>query len=524
MAKNRDYWAKRMQALEDEQYRRSEAYYRDVQKQFRMASNNLQMEIEHWYGRLAENNGISYASAKKFLKASELEEFRWTVEDYIKAGRENAVDQRWMKQLENASAKYHISYLSAMKLQIQQHAELLFSEFEGGLTDYLHNDYAEQFYRTAYEVSKGAGVGFNLSRLDEGRIDQLIKRPWAQDGKAFSDRIWSNKEKLVNTLHTELAQCLIRGEPAKAAAGRLAERMGVSQNQAANLVMTESAAISSAAQKQCFRELGVDRYQFDATLDGRTCDFCQEMDQKVFGMSEFEIGVTVPPVHPRCRCCVVPYFDDWDELGISVERSARDPETEKTVWVDGNLKYREWKERAIYGRLEDTTDKWSREAKKELLADERAISVRQKEIAVVYGPDGEFLFQKRGVESEVRFSWSEWRRLKGSVISHNHPSGASFSRQDILTLFKSSAAEIRVATENGSYYMRAPKRWPKEISSGEKIEETLEKIAVEVRRRYQQLYEAGKISKTERHRQSVHETNAVFAERYGLDYGKEEYE
>lgn len=345
MAKNRDYWAKRMQELEDEQYRRSEAYYRDVQKQFRMASNNLQMEIERWYGRLAENNGISYAAAKKFLKASELEEFRWTVEDYIKAGRENAVDQRWMKQLENASAKYHISYLSAMKLQIQQHAELLFSEFEGGLTDYLHNDYAEQFYRTAYEVSKGAGVGFNLSRLDEGRIDQLIKRPWAQDGKAFSDRIWSNKEKLVNTLHTELAQCLIRGEPAKAAAGRLAERMGVSQNQAANLVMTESAAISSAAQKECFRELGVDRYQFDATLDGRTCDFCQEMDQKVFGMSEFEIGVTAPPVHPRCRCCVVPYFDDWDELGISVERSARDPETEKTVWVDGNLKYGEWKRR-----------------------------------------------------------------------------------------------------------------------------------------------------------------------------------
>ena len=123
MAKrNNAYWQKRMEALEDEQYRRSEAYYRDVQKQFRMAANNLQMEIDRWYDRLAENNGVSYASAKKFLKTSELEEFKWTVEDYIKAGRENALDQRWMKQLENASAKYHISYLSAMKLQIQQHA------------------------------------------------------------------------------------------------------------------------------------------------------------------------------------------------------------------------------------------------------------------------------------------------------------------------------------------------------------------------------------------------------------------
>ena len=346
MAKrNNAYWQKRMEALEDEQYRRSEAYYRDVQKQFRMAANNLQMEIDRWYDRLAENNGVSYASAKKFLKTSELEEFKWTVEDYIKAGRENALDQQWMKQLENASAKYHISYLSAMKLQIQQHAERLFSEFEGGLTDYLHRNYAEQFYRTAYEISKGTGVGFNLSRLDEKRIDQLMKRPWAQDGKAFSDRLWSNKEKLVNTLHTELAQCLIRGEPAKVAADRLAQKMGVSQKQAANLVMTESAALSSAAQKECFRELGVERYQFDATLDGRTCEFCQDMDQKVFRMAEFEIGVTAPPVHPRCRCCVVPFFDDWDDFGASVERSARDRDTGKTVWVDGSLDYGEWKKR-----------------------------------------------------------------------------------------------------------------------------------------------------------------------------------
>ena len=63
MAKNRDYWAKRMQALEDEQYRRSEAYYRDVQKQFRMAANNLQMEVERWHGRRGDNNGVRSAAA-----------------------------------------------------------------------------------------------------------------------------------------------------------------------------------------------------------------------------------------------------------------------------------------------------------------------------------------------------------------------------------------------------------------------------------------------------------------------------
>ena len=39
------------------------------------------------------------------------------------------------------------------------------------------------------------------------------------------------------------------------------------------------------------------------------------------------------------------FFDDWDDFGASVERSARDPDTGKTVWVDGSLNYGEWKKR-----------------------------------------------------------------------------------------------------------------------------------------------------------------------------------
>lgn len=346
MAKrNNAYWQKRMEALEDEQHRRAEAYYRDVQEQFRKASNSIQMDIERWYQRLADNNGISYASAKRLLKDDELKEFKWTVEQYIKAGKENALDQRWMKELENASAKFHINRLQAMRLQITQHAELLFTEYEGGMTEFLHQSYGEQFYRTAYEISRGTGVGFNLARIDERKIDALIKHPWAQDGASFSDRIWTNKEKLVRNLHTELSQCIIRGESPQKAVSRLAKTMGVSQSQAANLILTESAAISSIAQKDCFRELEVDRYQFDATLDGRTCETCGAMDQKVFRMSEFEIGITAPPIHPRCRCCIVPYFDDWEEFGIDTKRAARDPDTGKTVWVDGSLNYGEWKKR-----------------------------------------------------------------------------------------------------------------------------------------------------------------------------------
>lgn len=337
---NRSYWQERMKALENQSYQSAVQCYQDIQEEYRKAINNLQMDIMKWYQRLADNNDISYAAAKKFLKTSDLEEFKWTVDQYIKAGEENAIDQRWMKQLENASCKYHISYLEAMKLQAQQHAELLLSELENGMTEHLHKTYSGQFYRSAYEIAKGTGVGSNLAALGTDKIELVLQKPWARDGKNFSDRIWSNKEKLINNLHTDLTQSIIRGEDPQKAINQLARDMNVSRSQAGNLIMTESAAISAAAQKDCFKELDVKEFEVVETLDGSTCEICQDMDGKHFPMSDYRIGETAPPFHPRCRGCTCPYFDDEFTEG---QRAARDEDGE-VYYVPEDMTYKEWKE------------------------------------------------------------------------------------------------------------------------------------------------------------------------------------
>lgn len=338
--KSSGYWKKRMAEVEDAGYQSGAAYYKDVQEQYQRAFQKLQADMELWYARLAANNEISYAEAKKLLNENELEEFKWTVEQYIKAGKENAIDQRWMRELENASAKYHISRLEAMKLQLQQHAELLSAEFEGGMTDFLRKSYGDQYYRTAYEIAKGSSVGSNLVKLDTRKIDLLLKKPWAQDGKNFSDRIWSNKEKLVQNLHTNLTQSIIRGESPKKAIDGLSKAMNVSKSQAGNLIMTETAALSSRAQQSCFKELGVEEFEVVETLDGNTCEVCRGMDGKHFPMSDYRVGETAPPFHPRCRGCTCPYFDD--EFSQLEKRAARDPKTGDMVYVPADMTYKEW--------------------------------------------------------------------------------------------------------------------------------------------------------------------------------------
>ena len=165
--KSSEYWKLRFQALEEESYQKGEACRKDIQEQFRIASNHITREIEHWYQRLADNNNISLVAAKQLLKQNELKEFQWSVKQYIKAGKENAIDQRWMKQLENASARYHISHLEAMKLQMQQHCESLCTTYQNNVTDFLRESYQDTFYRTAYEIQKGTGIGSNFTKLDQ---------------------------------------------------------------------------------------------------------------------------------------------------------------------------------------------------------------------------------------------------------------------------------------------------------------------------------------------------------------------
>lgn len=174
--------------------------------------------------------------------------------------------------------------------------------------------------------------------------------------------------------------------------------------------------------------------------------------------------------------------------------------------------------------LKETSDKWAEDARRELLSDEKVLSIRDKETAVVYDANGKFVFQKRGSYNEVNFTLLEMKKLKGCIISHNHPSGGSLSVSDIYTLKKSYAAEIRVATSDGVYYLHRPSKWPSEINTADKIQKERDRIAIKVKKKYNELYREGKISKIERYRLCSDEVNRLFAEKYNMKYGKDRFD
>lgn len=342
--KNNAYWKRRMEMLETAQLEKGQRFYADLERQYRIASANIEKEINNWYQRFAENNQITMAEAKKLLKTGELAEFKWNVQEYIKYGEENALNQQWMKELENASARVHISRLEALKIQLQQQVEVLYGNQSDGLDKLLRDIYSEGYYHTAFEIQRGFNIGWDLHDLDSNQLDKILSRPWSLDGRTFSDRIWANKQQLIGSLQTQLAQAVIRGESPDILIKNLAQQMNVDRNKAGRLIMTESAAFASAAQKDCFKALDVEKYEIVATLDNRTSQICQDLDGEVFDMKDYQVGVTAPPFHPWCRTTTVPYFED--NYG---ERAARDEKTGKTYYVPSNMKYKDWKKAFVDG-------------------------------------------------------------------------------------------------------------------------------------------------------------------------------
>ena len=343
---NAEYWKLRFEQLEQAQNQKGVKAYADIERQYKEAQKQLEGQIARWYQRFATNNGISLAEARQYLKGADLKEFKWDVQEYIKYGQDNALNSGWMKELENASAKYHISKLEALKVQTQHSLEVMYAKQFGTMHGALSDAFESGYYHTAYELQHGFNVGWDIAGLDQAQIEKVLAKPWAADGYNFSERIWGNKNKLISEVHNELSRNIMLGADPQKTIDSLAKKMNTSKNNAGRLVMTEEAYFSSAAQKDCFESLGVEQYEIVATLDSHTSDICKSLDGKHFPMKDYQPGVTAPPFHVYCRSTTVPYFDEQFDIG---ERAARDEATGKTYYIPDDMNYQEWKETFVDG-------------------------------------------------------------------------------------------------------------------------------------------------------------------------------
>ncbi len=116
--------------------------------------------------------------------------------------------------------------------------------------------------------------------------------------------------------------------------------MAVGANDARRLVRTESTYIANSAEMESYKECGITKYRFVATLDMRTSDICAALDGKEFDTTKAMPGENMPPLHPFCRSTTVAVIDDAVTDGL--KRRAKDPETGKYYKIPQDMTYEDW--------------------------------------------------------------------------------------------------------------------------------------------------------------------------------------
>ena len=298
--KNADYWRGRFAILENSAHKQADEYLQTLEDIYRETEHTVQRDIESWYQRFATNNNVTLAEARKMLTTGQLEEFKWTAEQYVKAAQQANLSPEWIKKLENASTRFHVSRLEAIQLQIQQQIELLYGNQVDGVDDLLKKLVSNGYTHGAFEIQKGIGLGWDFTALNQKKLETLLSKPWTTDGRTFRDRCWVNKADLVDTVNKELLQGMLRGDPPAKTITAIQKKFGTARYKARRLVHTETTYFNAVSKIQMYKDLGVDQIEIVETLDSRTCAVCQPLDGTVIPLAQYEPGVTVPPFHPNC--------------------------------------------------------------------------------------------------------------------------------------------------------------------------------------------------------------------------------
>ena len=284
---------------------------------------------------------MSLADARKELDTRELRAFQLTLKEYIKLAKKKNLPQKYIKMLDKASIRARLDRSQELYIKTSRYVEELAKSQNLSMRSLLSEVYEDSVYKTAYEAQKLKGKFSTFKEVAKQDIETAVSKPWASDGKDFSQRIWENKAQLMNTLQTEMTRSFMIGEGVAPLINRIQKRFNVSFSNARRLVETETAYVQEKAMLDTYDALDVEQYQILAVLDLKTSDICRHLDKKVFDRKDAKPGITMPPFHCYCRSTTIPYIEGITD-SQEVTRAARDLSTGKTVFVEGDLNYEEW--------------------------------------------------------------------------------------------------------------------------------------------------------------------------------------
>lgn len=143
----------------------------------------------------------------------------------------------------------------------------------------------------------------------QNAAEKVLESIWCSDGKHWSDRIWSNKNKLQDRIEKGLMDCISRGVSKDELVKTLMDDFGKGFSDADRIARTELTYVQNQAAKDRYEAAGIKKYQYLAEIDSRTSNICKELNGKEFNFTDSSVGVNMPPMHTNCRSTIIPVVE-----------------------------------------------------------------------------------------------------------------------------------------------------------------------------------------------------------------------
>lgn len=321
-----NYFNKRLIDLLKADIKRSKRLEKNIRSGYKLAKGLIEADIEKYTSRIADELELDLNKLNKKL----------SIEDMKVLAQSLGVSDDFYASYAN------LSYMEAIRLEMAKSIRKLADDNESLIYDHLAATFENNYYTTCYELYKTMDDFTFKKRVTTEYFDFLAKRPWTADGKTFSQKIWSNQERLINEMSREFVVSATRGANIKESAKRLSQRMDIDYKRCVRLLNTEDSFFSNQAVLEAYKNTTSEQYRILATLDSRTCDVCGSVDLKVFNIKDARAGINLPPFHPNCRCTTTIYFEDDEEAD---ERIMRDKDGKSVK--DEFMSYDEWKKKYV---------------------------------------------------------------------------------------------------------------------------------------------------------------------------------
>lgn len=330
------YWQNRFLQIKIDNDKLEQQYVKEMQDRYKQLSQSIRNEIDDWIRRYAINDAITENDARQLLSKQEQKNWSMTLKEF----KRKAIEGGYEQELNREYFKSRISRLQQLQNQLYFEMAAQATLEEKRLNDFLEKQFKETYLRNIYELTDRGSFSVSFDKYNSRALKRVISNPWKESH--FSKRIWTNNAiNIPQKLTKVFAESTLKGWGIDKTVNKMME--GVDSElryRMTTLVQTESAHIAEEATQQSYRETGVEKYEWLATLEVHTCSDCGDLDGETFYIDDEMAPKS--PLHPNCRCTTVPVIEGWE----SKSRWHRDPRTGKGKII-GHLNFNDWKAKYV---------------------------------------------------------------------------------------------------------------------------------------------------------------------------------